>query len=660
MQQHWNGREGVQRARRIRTACLSALTCAGLSAAASAQVVLTAGDDGWITPPGGTFADFSDPCPAIPADFFEPGSPPWMGVIPFAGVPLDTSPPGILGPQDTIVRRTADTIPLGIGGSDTVPIEIVALSLESTAPITVPGFGDWDVRVCLSEVVAQPTGGSMFIMRDCDDGGGYSATLEIIPKFVFTRIGDGAVAVMDPAPLKSLTGGCEWALVGGPGGFDPLALGLWPIPPGTGIDGDCNGSFEATAIGDSNFRPGIGGACVGPPPVFMPIFCSEAAPCSIHQIQQGSEFVPFGEEKSLLITEICDGTLPGGQPKWVEITNTGTLVKDLSLYSLGNYNNGSIFLGGGGSTSLSGNLAPGQSYLIGYEADPGGPGLSEFFQVYGFELDFYMGGGFINGDDVVALFFGSATGTGSDATMVDVYGELGTDGTGEVWETTDSYGVRCNDEANCGFFEPGEWDFPGANALEAGCGGDDVCEAANHVALTTPGVHAGCASQGSFFCDGSAGNCPGGAAGNVGAGCPHGAGPNGAGGCVLTPFGNAQFSNDTYGFTVTSGPSSLGILIQGATALNYPNGNPNVPDSAGLFCLVPQQRGNVEVMDMGVGSDEGVIDDFKLMPFGATAQPMGSTTYNQFWFRDNMNPNANPGPNVEFNFSNGVETNWIN
>jgi len=170
----------------------------------------------------------------------------------------------------------------------------------------------------------------------------------------------------------------------------------------------------------------------------------------------------------------------------------------------------------------------------------------------------------------------------------------------------------------------------------------------------------GSQNQGTPFCFGDSGNCPGGATGNSDAGCPHGAGPNGAGGCKLAPIGNADFSDDTYGFVVTSGPSSLGILIQGASALNYPNGNPNVPDSAGLFCVNPQQRGNVEVMNQGAGSDEGTIDDFKNQPFGATAQPAGSTTYNQFWFRDNGNSNANPGPNVEFNFSNAVETVWQN
>jgi len=161
--------------------------------------------------------------------------------------------------------------------------------------------------------------------------------------------------------------------------------------------------------------------------------------------------------------------------------------------------------------------------------------------------------------------------------------------------------------------------------------------------------------------DGTTGtNCPGFTVGAAGAGCPHGAGANGSSGALIVSTGNAQFSNDTYGFYLSNGPSSLGILIQGASPNSYPGGNPNLPDSAGLLCVNPQQRGFVETTPLGADSDEAQIDDFQAQPFGASAQPEGSSTYYQFWFRDGMNPNANPGPNVEFNFSNAVETLWRN
>lgn len=63
----------------------------------------------------------------------------------------------------------------------------------------------------------------------------------------------------------------------------------------------------------------------------------------------------------LIISEVVDATLPGGLPKYVELTNTGMSTIDLSSYSIGNYNNGGTDLGGGASTVLSGMLAPGDS-----------------------------------------------------------------------------------------------------------------------------------------------------------------------------------------------------------------------------------------------------------------------------------------------------------
>ena len=88
----------------------------------------------------------------------------------------------------------------------------------------------------------------------------------------------------------------------------------------------------------------------------------------------------------LLITEVVDATLPGGLPKFVELTNTGSASVDLTQYSFGNMNNGGTTLGGGAASVLTGNLAPGASYVICYEAD-NGPGASTFFTTYGFEPD---------------------------------------------------------------------------------------------------------------------------------------------------------------------------------------------------------------------------------------------------------------------------------
>ncbi|MBI2433232.1 MAG: hypothetical protein HYV26_10205 [Candidatus Hydrogenedentes bacterium] len=102
-----------------------------------AQVVVPAGYDMFKTDTN-TSWDFSSA--PIPADFFDPGSQPFDGVIPLQGVPLETTPlcPGTgLGDADTIVQRMEAADLSGLASFDTVPIEIVALHLVSVAPITV-------------------------------------------------------------------------------------------------------------------------------------------------------------------------------------------------------------------------------------------------------------------------------------------------------------------------------------------------------------------------------------------------------------------------------------------------------------------------------------------------------------------------------------------
>ncbi len=192
--------------------------------------------------------------------------------------------------------------------------------------------------------------------------------------------------------------------------------------------------------------------------------------------------VAAAAQANLIISEVVDADLPGGLPKFVELTNTGAAPIDLSAYSIGNYSNGGTSLGGGGSTALTGTLAPGASYVISYE-NSDGPGVGFFFDVYGFDPDNFDQGSFINGDDVIALFLGVATGDGTDATLVDLYGVIGVDGTNEVWEYTDGYAYRNFDVISASAtFDPSQWTFAGAGAL-------DGVDGPGTAAVTTPGTH---------------------------------------------------------------------------------------------------------------------------------------------------------------------------
>ena len=188
----------------------------------------------------------------------------------------------------------------------------------------------------------------------------------------------------------------------------------------------------------------------------------------------------------LIISEVVDATLPGGLPKFIELTNCGAGNIDLSQYSIGNYNNGGTALGGNASTILSGTLTPGESYVVSYENNDA-PGTGTFFDTYGVDPDNLDLGAFFNGDDVLALFLGQGTGDGSDATLVDIYGVLGVDGSNQTWEYTDSYVTRSAAATPNPTFTESEWTIAGVDALED-AGGDTV-ELALIQAETTPGVH---------------------------------------------------------------------------------------------------------------------------------------------------------------------------
>jgi hypothetical protein len=360
-------------------------------------------------------------------------------------------------------------------------------------------------------------------------------------------------------------------------------------------------------------------------------------------------------QADLLITEVVDGTLPGGLPKWVELTNTGSSAVDLTLYSFGNFNNGSTTLGGGAAATLIGTLPAGASYVINYDAD-NGSGVGTFYDVYGQDPDFYMGGAYVNGDDVLALFLGNATGDGSNATMVDVYGMLGTDGSGTTWETTDSFSYRCGNSANNGTFDENDWHIEGLNGLEAGCNGDDLCEEQNLLNWTTPWIHVGCGGEpgvGYCFGDGSGTACP--CANNndgslPGAGCDNGVFASGG---KITGSGIASLASDTL---VLIGehlePNNSGLYFQADNDLS-----PGNIWGDGLQCAGGQlKRLGVRFSDANGDSDtSGWATTISAKAGNITA---GDTKRYQIWYRTNVAPPCGAGIN-DFNATNGYAITWL-
>jgi len=225
------------------------------------------------------FTDESPPR-VLPAGFFGAGSDLFTGRIYWVGAPLSgTNTAG----ADTIVARLSGATLTTCPSSATVPIEIIALSLQSNGPITVTFNGGatsstYDVRACLSSVEWQPTG-SMTIRQECPEGGTFDATLPVIPRLTFTKVSGAsglATVILDPADDDTTSPGIQaQVFMTVPSGFwshtDP-GYGVIGSPGGT-VDHDCNGGtalrpFSGTS---SNFFVGIGwDACnscaVGNPP----------------------------------------------------------------------------------------------------------------------------------------------------------------------------------------------------------------------------------------------------------------------------------------------------------------------------------------------------------------------------------------------------------
>lgn len=181
-------------------------------------------------------------------------------------------------------------------------------------------------------------------------------------------------------------------------------------------------------------------------------------------------------EADILITEVVDGdrvasdgsagTSPDPFLAFVELTNTGGSAVDLSTFEFTNFNNGNT-ANTFASTPLTGILGAGETYYIAYEA-AGSP--NAFNSVYGFDANLYMGGKFTNGDDVYVLLDTPYVGGSGDlntSTIVDVYGVLGTDGSGEAWEYTDAVAFRNPSVTSANpTFTTSEWTFGSLNETD--------------------------------------------------------------------------------------------------------------------------------------------------------------------------------------------------
>lgn len=187
---------------------LIAIAVPSPAGAGDSPLTIPPGIDLFETDPQTTQFTFTDnPPPAgtqIPADFFGPGSEPFVGSVYFAGEPFGTFVNGTqtfqTGDADTVVRRTAALEFNGpVPQQDEVPIQMVALNLVSMQPITVTYEGGstelWQVNAAISQTPPQPQG--QMNAERTGIGGTFSSQLPVLPRLTFTRLSDGTTAVLD-------------------------------------------------------------------------------------------------------------------------------------------------------------------------------------------------------------------------------------------------------------------------------------------------------------------------------------------------------------------------------------------------------------------------------------------------------------------------------
>lgn len=156
----------------------------------------------------------------------------------------------------------------------------------------------------------------------------------------------------------------------------------------------------------------------------------------------------------LVLTGIFDGPLPGGSPKGVEIYVIEDIT-DLSAYGVGSANNG------GGSNGVEYTF-PAVSVTAGdfiYLTTDS----AAFVAFFGFSADFVQAGSGsavnINGDDAIELF--------ENGVVVDIFGDINTDGTGTDWDYLDGWAYRINITGPDGStFIQNNWIMSGIDALD--------------------------------------------------------------------------------------------------------------------------------------------------------------------------------------------------
>ena len=154
---------------------------------------------------------------------------------------------------------------------------------------------------------------------------------------------------------------------------------------------------------------------------------------------------------SLIISGVLDGPLAGGTPKAVEFYILNDIA-DLSSYGFGSANNG----GGSDGVEFPFTAVSAVAGDFLYVASVS----TEFMDFFGFLPDYISSTASVNGDDAIELF--------RNGTVVDVFGDINVDGTGQPWDYLDGWAYRNSGTGGLDTtqFALSEWYFSGPNGLD--------------------------------------------------------------------------------------------------------------------------------------------------------------------------------------------------
>lgn len=199
---------------------------------------------------------------------------------------------------------------------------------------------------------------------------------------------------------------------------DPIILSASNLPPGAVFNTVTNAGTVSNTFT---------WAVAAPVGSYTPVFYAHDGSTTVSE----TVTITVQEPPVLMITEVADpaGT-GGGDYRFVELYNAGSspVILEGGPWFLSKQVNGGTW----SDVPLAGTIPAGETFVIAYSA-------AKFQEAYGFAPDESDGDISGTGDDAYFLYSG---GDHTSGTLVDIYGEFDTDGTGTTWEYTDSRALR--------------------------------------------------------------------------------------------------------------------------------------------------------------------------------------------------------------------------